>query len=391
MSNTYYLAPRARYDLKNDTRGIPIYLRFSYKGEQAWSSTGVYVKKRDWWNDKAKLIVDGPLIQHRNRVIDKLLLEAETRLAQAILEGTGPNLNAFKGKSLISFEDYINEVDKSYSAMGVIKSIKLFQGRIENVKNIKKKVLDEIIKKLKFPEITNVTIQWLRKLQDYMEGVQGLEANSVKGYMMVLSKVMKQATKEGYITKSPIGKGLYQVPAPGKTIPTFLVEEERELVLDNLLHHRAKFKESTYMALAYFTLGCYTGLRYSDWALFDIKKHIEGEMILLRTKKTGGLVPLPKNIIRDLDSVLEVIKEVGPLNISYEQVLKELDVISGILELDKDITTHVARHSFGYMCASKGVSMEATAYAMGISVQIVKQYYHYTGKHMQDQMAKLAA
>lgn len=394
MINTYYLAPRARYDLATEARGIPIYLRFSYKGEEAWLATGEYIKKKEYWHEPSKYVIGGPGFRLINQVIDKYMLDAKERLSQAILEGTGPNIHAFKGKSLASFEDYIYEIAKKKNskepadhAKGVIKSMKLFYAKIDKPNTIKKKEMQELLKKLKVPDITSITIQWLRKLQDYMEGVQDLAENTVKGYMMVLSKVMKQAEKEGYITKCPIGPGKYEVPAAGETNPTFLVDEERDSVYEHLLNKRSKFKPSTYMALTYFSLGCFSGLRYSDWAVFDINKHIERDVIILRTKKTGGRVT--KTVTHELQDVLNVIKEIGPLTLTYDQVLKELDEIQAILKLDKELTTHVARHSFGYMCASRGVPKEATAYMMAISLDIVENYYHYTGKHMEEQTQKL--
>lgn len=389
MINTYYLAPRARYDLATEARGIPLYLRFSYKGQQAWLATGEHIKKREHWHDKSKYVIGGVNFRTKNKVIEKYIQEANERLRQAILEGTGPNIHAFKGNTLISFEDYINEIDKSNCAMGLIKSIKLFSGKVQEPKKINKKELKKLLEKLKVPDISTITIQWLRKLENYMRDDQELLANSIKGYMMSMSKVMKQATKEGFISKCPIGQGLYEVPAAGETTPTYLVDEEREKVLNYFLNHKNKFQPKTYMALAYFAFGCYTGLRYSDWAVFDISKSIQANMIILRAEKNGNLVP--KLITPDVERILTEIRKIGPLSLTYDQVLKELDTIQEILEFEKPLTTHVARHSFGYFCASRKVSMECTAYMMGISLKIVKTYYHYTGKHMEEEAAKLAA
>jgi len=365
---SYYLAPRIKLSKKSKKFGYPIYLRFSYRGEEAWLPTEIKLKEKDFWNDEIKMVVGGPLIQSRNKVIAKALLDAEERINKAILEGEGPTIKAFKGKTLESFEEYIKQVDKTSHRDGLIKQMKKFNND-------------------KVPNIEQITIKWLRQFEDFLEGKQGLAYNSMVGYIAVVRKVLNQAVKEGYITKSPIGKGLYEAPTPKRTEARYLVDEERLALVNALLNN--KVEGIRRKVLAYLLLGCHTGLRYSDWDAFRYDLHVRAGVIVLRAKKNKADITMPIEPDSTLDKILKIIKELGPLDISYHQVLNYLDDIEKEFKLAIQLTTHVGRHSFGYLCASIGVAKNATAYYMGITIRTVDVYYHLTGKHIEEQSKQL--
>lgn len=377
----YYLAPRLmRSKYSKRAGGYPIWLRFTNGCPEAWKPTGVFIKAKEFWNDELKLVVGGPNAKLKNRVIEFERLEAEGRIERSIAEGEGATVAAFKGRQLMDLEAYMREVVKSSNVEGCIKHIKAYLGSV--------------------PTIEHITVKWLRRLEDYMTEEAkpspkatelGLSTNSVKSYMAVLSKVTKQAVVEGFIRVAPFGPGLYNIPKPGKTTPTWLIEEERNEMLECLLTRNKGLSPEAYSVLAYFMLGCYSGLRWSDWKVFDYKSRIQGDMMILRTVKTDGQVTQKIHPGSNLEKVLAIIKQIGPLNIAYTTACYHLDALETLFNLHgKALTTHVGRHSFGYMCAAMGVSREATAYLMGISVKMVECYYHYAGKHMEEQSRQLA-
>lgn len=331
-----------------------------------------YIKKRDHWNDKIKMVIDGPFFRQKNQLIQKLRDEADERLRQSILMGEGPTVRAFKGLTLDSFEDYINQVDKTSHAKGLIKQLKLYHDTNDTV-----------------PRIEQITVRFLRQLQDYMEAVSELAQTSVAGYMAVMRKVMNQAIREGYITKSPIGIGLYECPSPGKTTPVYLIEEEREKLLSELLTPKKGLSTEAYQVLAYFMLGCYTGLRYSDWARFNCHEHVRDGQMNIRAKKNKRNINRKVKPGSSLDKILNIISKVGPLTMPYWAVLNQLDVIQEVFEIPRQITTHVARHSFGYLCASMGIEKQIAAVLMGITIKTIEVYYHLTGKHVEEQSKQL--
>lgn len=367
----YYLAARIKDSDYTQAFGYPIYLRFSYRGEESWMATGVYVKERKYWMDKIKKVVDGPNFKLKNDAIARLLDEAEARILKAISDGDGPNIKAFKGNTLGSLEDYINEQCAPNLAAGAIKHLTGFHGSV--------------------PNISQITVKFLRQLEDYMYGVGELERNSVVSYMGgVLRKVLNQAVVEGYITKSPIGPDGYKVPLAGETTPIYLVEAERKAWRDELLKGKA-FKGEEYMVLAYFMLGCYTGLRYSDWALFDYKVNIRGKYLDVQARKNRKHITQEIEPKGTLEKILNVIKAIGPLTVPYNRVLTHLDTIRKHFKMDQEIGTHAAKHSMGHLCASLKMPKATAARLMGNSEKVIEVYYHLTADHVKAQSKGLAA
>lgn len=371
---TYYLAPRVIYSEYTKKFGFPIYLRFSYRRKESMLATSIYIKEREYWNDELKQVVGGSNIKPKNDAIRRLWDEAEARLLKAIASGDGPSVSAFKGKTLKSFENYITKKASYNHAVGILKAIK---GAYISV-----------------PDITQVTVKWLNTLEDYMYET-GLGHGSVVNYMGGgMRTVLNKAVKEGYITQSPIGPHGYQVPIAKETDPTFLNTKERGEWLKALLEN--KFDGELHTVLAYFMLGCYSGLRYSDWVRFDpatrIMKDVDkDDMLILRAKKNKSLITLPIHKKSSLEKVINVIKKIGPLKIPYYKIIQHLETLVKELKVEKHIRPHSGRHSFGYMCASQKIPKETAAYYMGITVKVVEIYYHLTGEIAKEHSKKLAA
>lgn len=360
---SYFIAARARYDLKSKRRGIPIYIRFSMQGREAWKSTGVWIKDSAWWNDEIKQIVGGPFVKLKNKKIEKACEECEERLLRADVSGEGPSFAAFKGKKMKCLEAYTRSIHTYKNTIdGCFKHIVKFHGSV--------------------PAIEQITVRWLRLFEDFLRAKQGLSDHTIFSYTQLLSKVTRQALEEEYITKIPFGEGLYRLPVPGKTEPVYLIEEEREILLNGLLKKTKELSEESYRVLAYMCLGMCSGLRFSDWEQFDANKHISDNKLKIKATKNKATIVTELIDNGDLAKVVKVLQRVGPLNLPYSTVLKQLDIIRQTFGIKKDFETHAMRHTFGYYCASIGLSEEITAYYMGITTKVVKIYYHLTDQHV---------
>ena len=102
----------------------------------------------------------------------------------------------------------------------------------------------------------------------------------------------------------------------------------------------------------------------------------EGFLKLRPKKKSKGFVVLP--IGPRLQSIIDRTIEAKP-PYGLKQSNDILKLVGPAVGLKKELTTHVARHSFGCLCASLGLPKATTAELMGISVQTVEVYYHLSG------------
>lgn len=102
-----------------------------------------------------------------------------------------------------------------------------------------------------------------------------------------------------------------------------------------------------------FLFGVYSGLRYSDLTKFDKTKNVQNGNIVMQTQKSKTVIS-----IKIHSKLLEAVNRInGPLstNQDYNRSLKAVALACNI---DKPLTSHIARHTFAVMWLNRGGSMD---------------------------------
>lgn len=112
-----------------------------------------------------------------------------------------------------------------------------------------------------------------------------------------------------------------------------------------------------------FLFQCYTGLAYTDLATLT-KEDIKDGMIIKRRKKTKvqSIIPIlevTKQILEMYDYKLPILS-----NQKYNAYLKEIADICGI---NKELHTHLARHTMATICLNNGIDINVIAKILGHS------------------------
>ena len=121
-----------------------------------------------------------------------------------------------------------------------------------------------------------------------------------------------------------------------------------------------------------FIFQTYTGLAYVDMASLS-KDDIRDGLIIKNRKKTDvasviPLLPQAKEILEKYDYILPVLS-----NQKYNAYLKELGDICGV---EKNLHSHLARHTFATTLLNCGMSLSIIAKAMGhANTRITEQTY----------------
>jgi site-specific recombinase XerD len=189
---------------------------------------------------------------------------------------------------------------------------------------------------------------------------------------------MKVAVLNEWVTASPFTPFKCSYRNPERV---FLTQEEID---------RIKNKEFTIERLEkvrdVFLFQCYTGFAYSDIFEFDqnaVSIGIDGEhWISTYRKKTGNresvpLLPIAMEIIEEYRDHRDCVEKntLLPVNTNerYNSYLKEIADLCGI---KKNITTHVARHTFATtITLSNGVPIETVSRMLGHSKLATTQIY----------------
>lgn len=208
---------------------------------------------------------------------------------------------------------------------------------------------------------------------------KGLAQNTINTTFKYLARIIKQARKEKYIHENPFDD--FDKPKYVQSDRIYLVQDE----INKMVHLLDQpMNASLYNTLCHFLLGCFTGLRHSDWGSYH--GIAEDGLVKHTAKKNQKHVVVP--VGKTLNRVLKLIESQNKpfSNQKCNMYLKSLASMAGI---QKEITTHSARHTFGCLCASLGLPESTTAKLMGINAQTVKVYYHLTGEDIKHQAKAL--
>lgn len=194
-----------------------------------------------------------------------------------------PRLSTYAGEVDAFFSDFINKADrrtdpKTGRKLGQA-TLYSYDRAFEYLKEFEK----QKGQLLKFSDIG------LMFYQDYMAFLQakGLSTNSCGREIKTLKVFFNEAVIQGKdLNREYFKKGVFKVTKEEADNISLTEAELRRLYalkLDNPTLDRVR---------DVFLVGCYTGLRYSDYSTLS-SLNIHGEMIRLRMKKTDGDVSIP--------------------------------------------------------------------------------------------------
>jgi len=358
----------------------PIAIRITGGGQVTYYNTGTKVPKDNWKEGK---IVEVPNADIKNAKLKQLITDAERDILNMELQGLPIDVHVVKAmfydgpvrsRSFYTFAETLiagkNASTKRRYTVEVEK-IKIYAG-----------------KTLSFAEITP---KWLTAYHKYLLSPKGDKSgnnpNTAINAFKVIRHAFLQAIEEKAIDKSlnPFTDWKYpQYKAPKRTYLT--LEECNKIfgLLDN------KYDWDVRLISAFFLLECFSGIRVSDWGKFSIEKVVKNNDMIFTTTKTGTEVRLPIDLMPSLAKVLQYIAD-NKLKFTYtgEFANRTLKNIKGLAGLTKNLTTHVARHTFATHSLSIGLTKEFIAEAMGITSKQVETYAKVSPDKFRNELSRI--
>lgn len=193
---------------------------------------------------------------------------------------------------------------------------------------------------------------------------RGNKDTTIWGSVKFVKKMINAALNDGAITGNPL-KG-YKAPTYVGPVRKYLTEKE----IESLEKFTKKSKIEKLVKVAdWFLFACYTGLRYDDVRTFD-KKQIVNDRIILRTGKTKSDVSIKVHPKLKL-----VIERMALGVISNTKMNDYLKVIGADCKINKELTFHLARHTFAVYWLDNGGTMESLRELLGHSSMRTTQIY----------------
>lgn len=388
-----------RFDLQTgnkDSKSVPIRAWVSFNSKRFPFNTGIRIDKR-FWNEKTKRPVASVAFKEYKDTVDDIDNVAKwVRDAfDAMVERLGgyPDPIDFKKncEELVHYKgvlpgvsqpelsnnlvDYIQHIiDKSKAGKRTLRNGKPYANTTLKSYNTLKNAIKRYLKEKKKPLLcfNDIDVDFYQDFQDYIYHYEKKSDNHFGTLIKNIKVMMNEALEEG----------LHQnVKYKSKRFKKVQLEVDNIYLSADQLDQLYKYDFSDNNRLDrvrdLFLVGCWTGLRFSDFT--NIKeKNIQGDFIEIKTQKTGESVVIPihdtvKAIMekykgRTANSLPPALSNVK-MNLYIKEAVKEAkltDIVSiertraGFTTIKQQpinelVSTHTARRSFASNMFKMGV------------------------------------
>ncbi len=382
MKNTLSLLFYIKKSKANTEGKAVIYLRVTIDGQRAEFSVRRKVSV-DRWNTRSGMAAGhGYESRELNRYLNSIesevykqyqkLLENEEHITAVSLRDTYLGKDENLRMVLEIFQEHNNEVNqligKDFAA-----------GTAERYRTAKKHVGEFIQAKYKRNDIPvrDVDHKFITGFEYYLKTKRNCSHNTTVKYITNFKKIIRIAYANNWIDKDPFINWRVRLKHVERD---FLSTEEIQLLMDTDFHTlRLEYVRDI------FVFCCFTGLAYADVKKLthddivigiDGEKWINTERTKTKTKSNIPILPLALMIIEKYEGSNEVNhNRVLPVltNQKMNAYLKEIADISGI---KKNLTTHLARHTFATtVTLTNGVSLESVSKMLGHRSLRTTQHY----------------
>jgi integrase len=394
FSQLFYLKGRHR----EISVKVPIYLRLTVNGIRSELSISRKIEPEKWHTKLGKMKGTHPEASQLNQYLDTVRSKIN-RIHQRFIDEERPftaldikNAYSDKGdklKMLVAvFEEHNAQMEKLIG-----KDFAL--GTWKRYSTTKKHVQEFVIAEYRSSDIPirDVNLKFIKGFEYFLKVTKNCNHNSALKYINNFKKIIRLAVAHEWISRDPF----YNYKVQFKTVEReFLTKAELESITNlELLMPRLDIVRDM------FVFCCFTGLAYIDVKKLtpnNIVPHIDGsQWIQSARQKTRSKLGIPL-----LPTAMEILEKyeqhprvqngecVIPClsNQKSNAYLKEIADRCGI---SKNLTTHLARHTFATtVTLSNGVPIETVGKLLGHkNLRTTQHYAKIVNKKVSDDMAVL--
>jgi site-specific recombinase XerD len=235
---------------------------------------------------------------------------------------------------------------------------------------------------------------FIRYFESFLKTEKGNNHNTAIKFLTNLKKVVRIALANGWIKKDPFVQ--YKLNLK-KVDRGFLNDDELQAIIN--LNTRIERLENVKDC---FLVSCFTGLAYSDLKMLSSKNVISSngkKWIQINRKKTDVQSKIP--ILPVVEKIIERYKGYPGAGVSDEPKLLPvlsnqkmnayLKEVADLAKINKNLTTHIARHTFATtVTLNNDVPIETVSKMLGhSSINMTKTYARLLDKKVSSDMDKI--
>lgn len=324
-----------------------VYVEVSHERVRRYFNTGVKIFAGEW--HPQKMVVNRADSYTLNQRISALVNKIQGFINMCI-----DSDRLFEFDKLAQYMSYGDETASFIEFMEVrIKERELRPNTIKNHRT-SLKVLKE------FGNIVTFTDLTVERIREYDEWLHKRYKNqtSIHFHHKELKVYVNEAKRAGLIKQNPYD--MVQIKKGKSDRRRYLEEWELEQI------KTAKMPNASLTRIRdVFVFQCYTGLAYADLVKFDFSKVVvrNGKYIVRDARQKSDEI----FYLVLLSPAIEVLKKYDfklPI-ITNQQYNLRLKAVADYAEIEKNLTTHMARHTFAGICINNGIPIETLAQMMG--------------------------
>ena len=362
---------------------VPIYARITINGKRIELSTNRFVEISKWSTEAGKMKGSSEEARSINNHLDLLKSQIRDAEMELIHKKIALTTETIKSKQLgvderarmlvPIFQDHNNKikelVGKEYAP-----------GTLERYTTSLKHTIEFMQWKYNISDIdiTKIDHAFITDYEFWLRSVRNCANNTAVKYLKNFNKIIKLCLANDWLDKNPFANYKSKVKEVERV---YLTEAEIQSIIEK------DFKtERLSLVRDIFLFSCFTGLAYIDvknLTKAHVSYGIDGEKwIFTHRQKTESaskipILPVTQMIIDKYENHPQCINEDKLLPILSNQKMNAyLKEIAGVCEIEKELTFHIARHTFATtVTLTNGVPIESVSKMLGHKNLRTTQHY----------------
>lgn len=362
---------------------LPIYIRLTVDGQRFEFSSKKFIEKSKWSPELSKMKGSSEEARTINNYLDLMKSKVFDIQMELIHKNEELSLENFKSRILGTHQrermiipiyqnhnDKIEELIGNGYAYGTLERFKISLKHLQEFIQWKYNVSDISITKIDYAFVT--------EFEFYLRSVKKCNNNTAVKYVRNFRKIIKICLDNDWLDKNPCSRYEGKMKEVERD---FLTEEELKRI-----YNKRFSSERLTLVKDIFIFSCYTGLAYVD--VKGLKRDhiaigIDGEKWIFKnrqktdTKSKIPVLPIAQEIIQKYSNHPKCLNENSILPILTNQKMNAyLKEIGDLCDISKEITFHMARHTFATsVTLTNGVPIETVSKMLGHKNIQTTQHY----------------
>jgi site-specific recombinase XerD len=362
---------------------LPIYVRLTVDGKRMEFSTKKFIDSSKWSPEMSKMKGSTEDARSLNEYLNLVKSKIFDIQMELIHQNEILTIEVFKNK-LLGIQErgrmllpiFVEHNRKMEELVG----IEYAPGTLERYKTSLSHTKDFLLWKYKVSdiEISKIDYAFITEYEFYLRSVRNCANNTAVKYIKNFHKIINQCLSNGWLNKDPFFNYKSKVKEVERV---YLTEEE----IQNIINKDFKI-ERVAMVRDIFIFSCFTGLAYIDVKQLT-KNHIslgiDGDKWIFKNRQKTDttskipLLPMAMEIVDKYKNHPTYVNENRLLPILSNQKMNAyLKEIADVCEINKELTFHIARHTFATtVTLSNGVPIETVSKMLGHNNLKTTQHY----------------